>query len=71
MKRFTATVKVDAKTRDVKEYDVQPKGEEGSMMSLSPKTLLIVAGISALVNVALFFGFRMVGLQSFFAKTLE
>ena len=61
-KKFTAVVRVGAATREIKEYDVQPKSEEGSFISISPKLILTVLIISALVNVGLYFGFKMFGL---------
>jgi hypothetical protein len=61
-KKFTAVVRVGAGTREIKEYDVQPKGEEGSSVSISSKFLLTVFIVSALVNVELYFGFKMLGL---------
>ncbi|MBM4400557.1 MAG: hypothetical protein FJ045_01250, partial [Crenarchaeota archaeon] len=42
MKKFTAVVRIGAATREIKEYDVQPKSEEGSFVSISPKLLLTV-----------------------------
>jgi hypothetical protein len=62
LSKFTAVVRIDAENREIKEYDVQPKGEESSMFSLSPKTILTVGIISSMINVALFFGFKMLGL---------
>ena len=61
-KKFTAVVHVGAETREIKEYDVQPKGGEGSFVSFSPKFLLTVFIVSAIVNVGLYFGFKMLGL---------
>jgi len=60
-KKFTAVVRVDAETREIKEYDVQPRGEEGSF-SFSPKLLLTVFVVSTIVNVVLYFGFKMLGM---------
>jgi hypothetical protein len=60
-KKFTAVVRVGAATREIKEYEVQPKGEESSF-SFSPKLLLTVLVVSAIVNAALYFGFKMLGL---------
>jgi hypothetical protein len=60
-KKFTAIVRVGAETREIKEYDVQPKGEESSF-SFSPKLLLTVFVVSAIVNVVLYFGFKMLGM---------
>jgi hypothetical protein len=62
MNKFTAVVRIDAENREIKEYDVQPKGEESSLFSFSPKTILTVGIISSMINVALFFGFKMLGL---------
>ena len=61
-KKFMAVVRIGATTREIKEYDVQPKSEEGFFASFSPKTLLIVFVISAIVNVGLYFGFKALGL---------
>lgn len=61
LKQFTATVKVDMKTREIKEYDVQPKSEESSS-SLSPKNLLLMIVISSVVNVGLYFAFKLIGM---------
>jgi hypothetical protein len=60
-KKFTAVVHVGAATREIKEYEVQPKVEESSF-SFSPKILLTVLVVSAIVNAALYFGFKMLGL---------
>jgi hypothetical protein len=60
-KKFTAVVRIGAGTREIKEYDVQPKSEEGSYVSLSPKLLLTVFVISAIVTVGLYFGFKALG----------
>ena len=62
MKNFSATVKVDTVTRQIKEYDVQPKSEESSLSSLSPKTLLTMIIVSSIVNVGLYFVFKIFGL---------
>ena len=60
-KKFTAVVHVVAATREIKEYEVQPKVKESSF-SFSPKILLTVLVVSAIVNAALYFGFKMLGL---------
>jgi hypothetical protein len=60
-KKFTAVVRIGAGTREIKEYEVQPKGEESSF-SFSPKLLLTVLVVSVIVNAALYFGFKMLGL---------
>lgn len=61
MKKFTATVKISALTREIREYDVQPKSEEAPS-SFSPKLIMTVTIISVIVCVGLFFGFKMLGL---------
>jgi hypothetical protein len=61
-KKFTAVVRIGAATREIKEYDVQPKSEESSFFSFSPKFLLTVVIISAIVNVGLYFGLKTLGL---------
>jgi hypothetical protein len=61
-KKFTAVVRVGAATREIKEYDVQPKSEEGFFTSFSPRLLLTVLLVSSVVNVGLYFGFKMLGL---------
>ena len=61
-KRFTAVVRVGAATREIKEYDVQPKSEEGFFSSFSPRIILSVVVISAIVSAGLYFGFQMLGL---------
>jgi hypothetical protein len=60
-KKFTAVVRIGAGTREIKEYEVQPKSEESSF-SFSPRLLLIVLAVSAIVSAALYFGFKMLGL---------
>ena len=61
LKRFTATVKVDVRSREIKEYDVQPKGEESSG-ALSPKILIPMVVVSCAMTVGLYFVLRMLGL---------
>jgi len=61
MKRLSAVVKVDAETHEIKEYEVQTKAEEAPLFSLSPKTLIIIVGVSAAVNVAFYFAFKTLG----------
>ena len=60
-KKFTAVVHVGAATREIIEYDVQPKVEESSF-SFSPKLLLTIVVVSTIVNVGLYFGLKMLGL---------
>jgi hypothetical protein len=62
MKKFTATIKIDKVARQIKEYDVQPKGEESALSSLSPKTLITMIVVSSIVTVGLYFAFQLFGL---------
>jgi len=62
MKKLTAIIHVDAETQEITAYEIQPKGEEGSLASFSPRIFLLVFGIAAAVNVALHFAFKMLGL---------
>ncbi|MEM2999853.1 MAG: hypothetical protein QXL91_06810 [Candidatus Bathyarchaeia archaeon] len=59
--KFTAVVRVDAAAREIKEYDVQPKSEENAF-SFSPKLILTVLVVSALVNAVLYFVFKALGI---------
>lgn len=62
MKKLAAIVRVDSETHEIKEYEIQPKGEEAPLLSVSPKTLIIMLGISAVVYIVLSFAFKMVGM---------
>ncbi|MEM3565510.1 MAG: hypothetical protein QXK18_01365 [Candidatus Bathyarchaeia archaeon] len=62
MKKLTAIIHVDAETQEITAYEIQPKGEEGSLTSFSLKIILLVFGIAAAINVALHFVFKMLGL---------
>jgi hypothetical protein len=61
-KKFTAVVRVGATTHDIKEYDVQPKSEEGFFASFSPRVVLTLFLVSAIVSAGLYFVFKMLGL---------
>jgi hypothetical protein len=61
MKKLTAIVRVDAETHEIKEYEIQPKGEEAPFVSISPKIIIVTFGISAVVYIALYFAFKMFG----------
>lgn len=61
LKKFTALVRVDAETHEIKEYEIQPKGEENQFVSVSPKIIIVTFGISAVVYVALYFAFKFFG----------
>lgn len=62
MKKFTALIRVDAESQEIMSYEIQPKGEETSIVSFSPKTIIVMVIIAAAVNVALQFAFKMLGL---------
>jgi len=62
MKRLNANVRIDAETHEIKEYEIQVKGEESSFISISPKTIMVIFGVSAAVYAMLYFVFKMFGL---------
>lgn len=62
IKKLMAIVRVDAETHEIKEYEIQSKGEEASLASISPKLIVVVFGVSAVAYVALNFVFKMLGL---------
>lgn len=62
MKKFAAVVRVDMETHEIKEYEIQPKGEETPFISISPKIIAVMFGVSAAVYVAFYFAFKMFGL---------
>ena len=62
MKKFTALIQVDAETQEIISYEIQPKGEETSSFSFSPKTMVIMVVITAVVSAALHFTFKFLGL---------
>ena len=62
MKKFSAVVRVDSESHEIRGYEIQPKAEESSPLSISPKILLVIFGISAVVHVLMNFVLKMVGL---------
>jgi hypothetical protein len=62
MKKLSAIVRIDSETHEIKEYEIQSKGEEAPLLPVSPKALIIVFGVSAIVHVILVFAFRLTGL---------
>ncbi|MEM1565855.1 MAG: hypothetical protein QXG11_03245 [Candidatus Bathyarchaeia archaeon] len=62
MKRFTAIIRVDAETQEITSYEIQPKGEETSFALFSPKMIMVIIVIVTVVNVALHFAFKVLGL---------
>lgn len=61
MKKHNAVVKISVLTREIKEYDVTPKNEEGAA-SLNPRFIITVSIISAVVCAVLYLGFKMMGI---------
>ena len=61
LKKFSALINVDAETHEIRGYEIQPKAEEASSMSISPKTIIVIFGISAGVYMVLSFGLKMIG----------
>ena len=62
MKKLTAVVRVDAETHEIREYEIQSKGEEAPLASISPKIVLVMFGVAAAAYVALHFVFKLLGL---------
>jgi hypothetical protein len=62
MKKLTAIIRINRETHEIKEYEIQPKGEETSFLSVSLKTVAIILGISVAVHFALYFAFKILGL---------
>jgi hypothetical protein len=61
MKKLMAIVRIDAETHEIKEYELQPKGEEAPFVSISPKMVIVTFGISSIVYVAFYFVFKIMG----------
>lgn len=61
LKKFSALVNVDAETREIRGYEIQPKAEETSSMSVTPRTIILIFGIAVGVHFALYFGLKMIG----------
>jgi len=62
MKKLSAIVRVDAKSHEIVAYEIQPKGEETPFVSISPKILITLLGVSAAVYVMMYFAFKTIGL---------
>jgi hypothetical protein len=62
LKKFTATVKVDTKSQEIVEYDVQPKSEESSLAVGGIKSLLPLIIVSSVVTLGIYFAFKIIGL---------
>ncbi|MEM2202543.1 MAG: hypothetical protein QW595_02790 [Candidatus Bathyarchaeia archaeon] len=62
MKKFTALIHVDAETQEITSYEIQPKGEEQSIVSISPKTIMIMMIVAAATATILHFAFKFLNL---------
>lgn len=62
MKKLSAVVRVDSETREIKGYEIQPRSEEASSSSVSPKLIVIVVGVAVAVHIGLNFVLKMFGL---------
>lgn len=61
MKKFSAFVRVDSASHEIRGYEIQPKAEESSSASISPRLILVIFGVAAAVHVLLNFLLKMVG----------
>jgi hypothetical protein len=62
MKKFSAVVRVDSESHEIRGYEIQPKAEESSSLPISPKILILIIGISAAVHVLMNFVLKIVGI---------
>jgi cobalamin biosynthesis Mg chelatase CobN len=62
MKKLSAVVRVDSETREIKGYEIQPRGEEVSSSAVSPKLIMIVVGVAVVIHIGLNFILEMFGL---------
>lgn len=53
MKKNRAIVQIDSVTEEIKEYEIQKKTEESGNLPLTPKTILFISGITAILHIAL------------------
>jgi hypothetical protein len=62
MKKFSAVVRIDSESHEIRGYEIQPKAEESSSLPISPKILMLIFGISAAVHVLMNFVLKIVGI---------
>jgi hypothetical protein len=62
MKKFSAVVRVDSESHEIRGYEIQPKAEESSSLPISPKILILIFGISVAVHVLMNFVLKIVGI---------
>ncbi len=61
MKKLSAIVRIHAETHEIKEYEIQPKGEESSFTAVSPRTIGLFLVIAVVANVVMHFAFQTLG----------
>jgi len=52
-------VRINAETHGIREYETQHKGKKTSFVSISPKIVMVIFGVSATVYVAPYFALKM------------
>jgi len=60
-KKLSAVIRVESNSHEIKGYEIQPKTEENSSFTISPKTIIFIFAISAAVHIILNFGLKMIG----------
>jgi len=61
MKKLSAFVRVDSESHEIRGYEIQPRTEEASSASFSPRLLLMMVGIAAITYILLDFVLRGLG----------
>jgi hypothetical protein len=61
MKKFSAIVRVDSETHEIKGYEIQPRSEEAASLPVSPRAIIVIFGVSAAVHFVLYFALKMLG----------
>lgn len=62
LKKMTAIIRINAESAEIKEYEIQRKGEEASLTFISPKIIAVLLSMSSALYVALHFAFKIFGL---------
>ena len=61
MKKFSVVVRVDPTSHEIRGYEIQPKAEESSSATISPRLILVIFGVAAAVHVIMNFALKIVG----------
>jgi hypothetical protein len=61
MKKLSAIVQVDAKSHEIKAYEIQAKGEEAPFLPVSVKAIVVVVGLAVGAQLGLNFALKMLG----------